>query len=87
MPDRADLAEARLLPGKALDNFDISVVWMLSKARIMALAAGGTRLDKATNVLLFGPSRDPFLLGKTWRSSTFRQCGSPWHGNGQGGSL
>ena len=28
---------------------------MLSKARVMALAAGDTWLDKATNLLLFGP--------------------------------
>jgi DNA replication protein DnaC len=50
-----NLAEARLLPGKTIDNFDFSVVPMLSKARVMALAAGDTWLDKATNLLLFGP--------------------------------
>jgi DNA replication protein DnaC len=50
-----NLAEAHLLPGKTLDNFDFSVVPMLSKARVMALAAGDTWLDKATNLLLFGP--------------------------------
>jgi DNA replication protein DnaC len=50
-----NLAEARLLPSKTLDNFDFSVVPMLSKARVMALAAGDTWLDKATNLLLFGP--------------------------------
>jgi DNA replication protein DnaC len=50
-----NLAEARLLPGKTLDNFDFAVVPMLSKARVMALAAGDTWLDKATNLLLFGP--------------------------------
>lgn len=50
-----NLAEARLLPDKTLDNFDFSVVPMLSKARVMALAAGDTWLDKATNLLLFGP--------------------------------
>ena len=50
-----NLAEARLLPGKTLDNFDFSVVPMLSKARVMALAAGDTWLDKATNLLRFGP--------------------------------
>lgn len=52
---RRNLAEARLLPGKTLDNFDFSVVPMLSKARVIALAAGDTWLDKATNLLLFGP--------------------------------
>jgi DNA replication protein DnaC len=50
-----NLAEAHLLAGKTLDNFDFSVVPMLSKARVMALAAGDTWLDKATNLLLFGP--------------------------------
>ncbi|HKE92782.1 MAG TPA: ATP-binding protein, partial [Povalibacter sp.] len=34
------LAEARLPPGKTLDNFDFAAVPMLSKARVMALAAG-----------------------------------------------
>ena len=49
------LVEAHLPPGKTLDNFDFSAVPMLSKARVMALAAGDTWLDKATNLLLFGP--------------------------------
>ncbi len=31
---------------------------MVSKARVMALAAGDTWLDMATNLLLFGPT-DP----------------------------
>lgn len=50
-----NLLDARLPPGKTLDNFDFSVVPMLSKARVSALAAGDTWLDKATNLLLFGP--------------------------------
>ena len=49
------LAEARLPPGKTLDNFDFAAVPMLSKARVMALAAGDAWLDKASNLLLFGP--------------------------------
>jgi DNA replication protein DnaC len=49
------LAEARLSPGKTLDNFDFATVPMLSKARVMALAAGDAWLDKASNLLLFGP--------------------------------
>ncbi|MGH7082289.1 MAG: IS21-like element helper ATPase IstB, partial [Acetobacteraceae bacterium] len=52
---RRGLAEARLLPGKTLESFDFSVVPMLSKARVTALAAGDTWLEKATNLLLFGP--------------------------------
>jgi DNA replication protein DnaC len=49
------LVEAHLPPGKTLDNFDFAAVPMLSKARVMALAAGDTWLDKAANLLLFGP--------------------------------
>jgi DNA replication protein DnaC len=49
------LAEARLPLGKTLDNFDFAAVPMLSKARVMALAAGDVWLDKASNLLLFGP--------------------------------
>jgi len=49
------LIEARLPPGKTLENFDFSAVPMLSKARIMALAAGDTWLEKGTNLLAFGP--------------------------------
>ena len=48
-----NLADAHLLPSKTLDNFDFSVVPMLSKARVMALAAGDTWLDKATNLRRF----------------------------------
>jgi DNA replication protein DnaC len=50
------LAEARLLPGKTLDNFDFAAVPMLGKAHVTALAAGEGWLDKGTNILLFGPS-------------------------------
>jgi len=50
-----NLADAHLPPGKTLDNFDFSIVPMLSKARVSALAAGDIWLDKATNLLLFGP--------------------------------
>jgi DNA replication protein DnaC len=49
------LGEARLPPGKTLENFDFSAVPMLSKAQVSALAAGDAWLDKATNLLLFGP--------------------------------
>jgi DNA replication protein DnaC len=50
-----NLADAHLPPGKTMDNFDFSVVPMLSKARVTALAAGDTWLKNATNLLLFGP--------------------------------
>jgi DNA replication protein DnaC len=49
------LAEAHLLPGKTLDNFEFSAVPMLSKARVMALAAGDGWLEKGSNLLCFGP--------------------------------
>jgi DNA replication protein DnaC len=48
------LEEARLPPGKTLDSFDFEAVSMISKARIMALAAGDSWLEKGANLLLFG---------------------------------
>ena len=49
------LAEARLPPGKTLDTFDFAAVPMLSKAQVMALAAGDSWLEKGANLLAFGP--------------------------------
>ena len=49
------LAEARMPPGKTLDTFDFNAVPMISKAQVMALAAGDTWLEKGANLLLFGP--------------------------------
>jgi DNA replication protein DnaC len=49
------LIEARLPPGKTLENFDFAAVPMLSKARVIALAAGDTWLEKGSNLLCFGP--------------------------------
>ena len=49
------LSEARLPPGKTLENFDFATVPMLSKARVMALADGDAWHEKAANLLLFGP--------------------------------
>ncbi len=49
------LAEARLQPGKTLDSFQFEAVPMISKAHIMALAAGDAWLDQGANLLLFGP--------------------------------
>ena len=49
------LVEAKLPPGKTLDTFDFSAVPMLSKAHVMALAAGDDWLNKGANVLMFGP--------------------------------
>lgn len=49
------LTEARLLPGKTLDTFQFDAVPMISKAHIMALAAGDAWLDQGANLLIFGP--------------------------------
>ena len=49
------LAEARLLPGKTLETFEFDAVPMVSKAQVMAIAAGDGWLDKGSNLLLFGP--------------------------------
>ena len=49
------LAEARLAVGKTLATFDFQVVPMVSKAQVMALAAGDSWLEKGANLLLFGP--------------------------------
>jgi DNA replication protein DnaC len=49
------LAEARLLPGKTLNTFDFEAVPMVSKAQVMAVAAGDAWLATGANLLLFGP--------------------------------
>ncbi len=49
------LRQARLIPGKTLDAFDFSVVPMISKAQVNALAAGDAWLDQGANCLIFGP--------------------------------
>jgi DNA replication protein DnaC len=49
------LAEARLPPGKTLDRFDFDAVPMISKAQVMAVAAGDAWLATGANLLLFGP--------------------------------
>src|SRR5881275_3294270 len=49
------LAEARLPPGKTLDTFDFEVVPVVSKAQVMALAAGDAWLNNGANLLMFGP--------------------------------
>jgi DNA replication protein DnaC len=49
------LAEARLPPGKTLDSFDFEAVPVVSKAQVMALAAGDSWLEKGANLIMFGP--------------------------------
>ena len=48
------LAEARLPPGKTLDNFEFDLVPMVSKAHVNALAAGDRWLDQGANLILIG---------------------------------
>lgn len=48
-------AESRLDPSKTLASFDFALVPMVSKAHVMALAAGDAWLDKGATVLIFGP--------------------------------
>jgi DNA replication protein DnaC len=49
------IEEARLPPGKTLESYDFDAVPMVSKAQIMALAAGDTWLEKGANIIMFGP--------------------------------
>ncbi len=49
------LEEARLRSGKTFATFDFTAVPMVSKAQVMALAAGDTWLDKGANIILLGP--------------------------------
>ena len=49
------LSEAHLPPGKTLDSFAFEAVPMISKAQVMAMAAGDSWLAKGANVLMFGP--------------------------------
>jgi DNA replication protein DnaC len=49
------LAEARLPSGKTIDTFDFEAVPVVSKAQVMALAAGDAWLDRGANLILFGP--------------------------------
>jgi DNA replication protein DnaC len=49
------LADARLPLGKTLSSFEFNAVPTISKAQIMALAAGDSWLENGGNLLLFGP--------------------------------
>ena len=49
------LAEAKLPPGKTIDTFDFDAVPVVSKAQVMALAAGDAWLGRGANLILFGP--------------------------------
>ena len=47
--------KAKLPPGKTIDTFDFEAVPVVSKAQVMALAAGDAWLDRGANLILFGP--------------------------------
>jgi DNA replication protein DnaC len=49
------LAEAKLPPGKTIDTFDFEALPVVSKAQVMALAAGDAWLGMGANLILFGP--------------------------------
>ena len=49
------VAEAKLPPGKTIDAFDFEAVPVVSKAQVMALAAGDAWVDRGANLILFGP--------------------------------
>lgn len=48
------LAEGRLPPGKPLDSFHFKLRPMIPKARVMAICAGDSWLDKGANPILLG---------------------------------
>lgn len=50
-----NLVQAKLLPGKTVENFDFAALPMLSKAHVNAIAAGDSWIDNGANILLFGP--------------------------------
>jgi DNA replication protein DnaC len=49
------LAEARLPPGKTLENFDFKAVPMVSKAQVNAITSADGWLDEGANLILIGP--------------------------------
>jgi DNA replication protein DnaC len=49
------MAELNSLKERLLLRFDFNAVPMVSKAQVMALAAGDSWLDQGANILLFGP--------------------------------
>jgi hypothetical protein len=49
------LRDAKLLPGKTLENFDFDAVPMVSRAQVSALCAGDGWLRNGANLILMGP--------------------------------
>ncbi len=65
------LAEARLPPGKTLDSFDFEAVPMISKAQVMAVAAGDAWLATA-------PTCSSSGRRAAERATWPRRSASPW---------
>jgi DNA replication protein DnaC len=65
------LAEAKLLPGKTLENFDFDAVPMVSKAQVPALCAGDTWLRNGANLILMAP---PAEASRTCRPPSAWPC-------------
>ena len=75
------LVEARLPPGKTFDTFDFEAVPVISKAQVMALAAGDAWLNNGANLLFLGhraAARATLRQLSAWLSSkTAGACCSP----------
>ena len=61
-PEAASRRAPKLPTGKTFDTFDFNAVPMVSKAQVMALAAGDSWLDQGANVMLFGPPGEERIL-------------------------
>ena len=61
------LVDARLPLGKTLESFDFDTVPMVSKAQVMALAAGDSWLEKGANLILFGPPGSRVIIPTSLR--------------------
>lgn len=67
------LNEAHLLAGKTIANFDFSVVPMVSKAQVNALAEGDAWIDNGDNLLLFGKRHGIDVLSHRYFSCLLRR--------------
>jgi DNA replication protein DnaC len=54
------LTEARLLPGKTLENFDFDAVPMVPREQVSALCADDGWLRSGANLILMGPPGGQF---------------------------
>jgi hypothetical protein len=74
---RRNVEEARLPVGKTLDSFDFDAVPMVSKAQIMALAAGDSWLDQGANLMFLAHLAEAnLILGQRWVWHSWRTDGA-----------